>query len=209
MGFAVQAPGESFTLQASGKSERPGEVQWRTFLGFNPVGTGTNWPFSEDKMEVLPALHLIFYPSSIGIYFYCLIYSSIDNISANRSHSAVKTAAVMQHKRLMERQIFAFWTIKKKKIIPVPHEVFLSKCTESVNKPKRCAALEGIPLLCLGLWRCVPIKLKGDIPYWLLIEKCESKGGKLSKWIEVKCVRGRYAKLNILISHMGLRMLLS
>lgn len=48
-----------------------------------------------------------------------------------------------------------------------------------------------------------------DIPYWLLIEKPESKGGKLSKWVEVKGVQGRYAKLNILIGHMGLRMLLS
>lgn len=86
-----------------------GSIQWA--LGQN----GSNWTLSEHEMEVLPVLYPICFLPSIGIYCYCLIYSSIGNISVRRSHSAVKTAAVMRHKRLMERHIVAFWTLKKHK----------------------------------------------------------------------------------------------
>lgn len=59
VGFSVHAPGESFTLPASGTSEGAGEGPSRTCPGFNPVGIGTNWPHSGHKTEVPPALHLI------------------------------------------------------------------------------------------------------------------------------------------------------
>lgn len=42
-------------------------------------------------------------------------------------------------------------------------------------------------------------------PYWKLTQP---KGGKLTKWVEAQYMQGKYDKLNILIGHMGLWMLL-
>lgn len=86
MGFCVHAPGESFTLSASGTSEPAGEGPSRTCAGFNPVGTGTTWPHSGHKMELPPALHLIFHLSTIGICFNCVIYSQHFHQQESLSH---------------------------------------------------------------------------------------------------------------------------